>query len=101
MLLVTCPWCGTRAESEFSCGGEADVSRPADPAALSDEAWGDYVFMRSNTRGVQREQWHHTWGCRRWFVVERDTLSYVFSGALPIKQPGEQTDAHASDASTP
>ncbi|MEB0164296.1 sarcosine oxidase subunit delta, partial [Glaciimonas sp. CA11.2] len=28
MLLITCPWCGPRAESEFHCGGEADIARP-------------------------------------------------------------------------
>ena len=44
MLLIECPWCGERAESEFTCGGEGGVSRPGAPEALSDEAWGDYLF---------------------------------------------------------
>jgi sarcosine oxidase subunit delta len=52
MLQITCPWCGARAESEFSCGGEADIVRPLESEKLSDEAWGDYVFMRKNTKGV-------------------------------------------------
>lgn len=78
MLLLTCPWCGERAESEFTCGGEADIVRPVDSAAMSDKEWGDYVFMRHNTRGLHREQWHHTQGCRRWFIAERDTVSYAF-----------------------
>lgn len=77
MLLIHCPWCGDRAESEFNYGGQADIARPADPASLSDRDWGDYVFMRDNTLGAHREQWVHTHGCRRWFVVERDTLSYI------------------------
>ena len=76
MLLITCPWCGPRAESEFTCGGEADNARPLHPEALTDEAWGEYLFMRRNTRGLRREQWHHSFGCRRWFVVERDTVTY-------------------------
>jgi sarcosine oxidase, subunit delta len=77
MLLIPCPWCGPRAETEFTCGGEADIARPSDPEALTDEAWGDYLFMRRNTLGVQREQWHHSFGCRRWFVIERDTVTYA------------------------
>ena len=76
MLLITCPWCGPRAEIEFTCGGEADIARPLDPGSLTDEEWGDYLFMRRNSRGLHREQWHHSSGCRRWFTVERDTVTY-------------------------
>jgi sarcosine oxidase subunit delta len=76
MLLILCPWCGPRAETEFTCGGEADITRPAHPERLSDREWGDYLFMRRNVRGRQREQWHHSFGCRRWFVIERDTITY-------------------------
>ena len=35
MLLIHCPWCGPRDESEFAFGGEADIQRPPDPDALS------------------------------------------------------------------
>ena len=76
MLLIECPWCGPRAEIEFSCGGEAHITRPVDPDTLSDAEWGDYLFMRKNPRGAHREQWVHSGGCRRWFNVERDTVSY-------------------------
>ena len=34
MLLIACPWCGPRAESEFTCGGEADIARPLDTEKL-------------------------------------------------------------------
>jgi sarcosine oxidase, subunit delta len=87
MLLITCPWCGPRAESEFSCGGEADIARPMNPEALTDKEWGDYLFMRRNPRGRRREQWHHSFGCRRWFVAERDTVTYRFYGADPDGGP--------------
>src|SRR5580658_4480502 len=70
MLLIECPWCGPRAESEFSCGGEADIARPLETEKLTDEEWGDYLFMRKNPRGVHREQWLHTQGCRRWFISQ-------------------------------
>jgi len=75
MLLIECPWCGPRAEIEFACGGEAHIKRPAEPDALNEEAWADYLFMRKNIRGPQAEQWVHSGGCRRWFNVERDSLS--------------------------
>ena len=52
MLLIECPWCGERAETEFSYGGEAGIVRPKDPDALSDEEWADYLFNRKNPRGA-------------------------------------------------
>ncbi len=76
MHLIPCPWCGPREESEFACGGEAHISRPPDPDGLSDAAWADYVFMRTNPKGPHRERWVHVHGCRRWFNVVRDTLSH-------------------------
>lgn len=76
MFLISCPYCGERAETEFSYGGEAGISRPLDPDALSDAEWADYLFMRSNPRGQHKELWNHAQGCRRWFEVERNTVTY-------------------------
>ena len=59
MLLIECPWCGPRAESEFSCGGEADIVRPVNNENMTDREWGEYVFMRENKRGLHKEQWLH------------------------------------------
>jgi len=84
MLLISCPWCGARDESEFSYGGEAHIVRPSDPYALADEDWADYLFNRSNTKGAHREQWCHSHGCRRWFNVERDTVSYQIKAVYKI-----------------
>lgn len=78
MLYIKCPWCGWRDESEFSYGGEAHIVRPRDPDALSDAEWADYLFMRTNPRGLHRERWVHTAGCRRWFNAIRDTETYEF-----------------------
>ena len=79
MLLISCPWCGPRDESEFSPGGEAHIVRPLEPDQLTDEDWADYVFMRKNPKGELREQWNHSAGCRRWFYVVRDTVTYEIS----------------------
>jgi sarcosine oxidase subunit delta len=80
MLLLTCPYCGPRDETEFSYGGEAGIVRPANSRMLADEEWADYLFMRRNPRGIWVELWSHTAGCRRWLAVERDTYtSRVYS----------------------
>ena len=73
MLQVRCPWCGERDVVEFSYGGQAQVAYPADPAATSDEEWAQYLFVRDNPKGVFKERWVHSDGCRRWFELERDT----------------------------
>ena len=52
MLLIECPWCGPRDESEFAYSGEAHIVRPLKPEALTDEEWADYLFYRRNTRGT-------------------------------------------------
>ena len=75
MLLIVCPNCGPRPEIEFRCGGEAHIARPADPAKVDDAAWADYLFNRTNPKGVHAERWLHVHGCRRWFNVLRDTAS--------------------------
>ncbi len=59
MLLIPCPWCGPRDEIEFRCGGEAHIARPADPAALDDAAWAEYLYMRANPKGILAERWVH------------------------------------------
>ena len=92
MLLICCPHCGNREETEFSYGGEAGIARPPDPQSLTDEQWGDYLFMRKNPKGVHQELWQHAFGCRRWFVVERDTVSYRMGSSRVLhgaKQEGK------------
>lgn len=75
MLLIPCPWCGPRPENEFRYGGEAHVVRPADPAALDDAAWAEFLYMRSNPKGLHAERWRHAHGCGRFFNCLRDTVS--------------------------
>jgi len=76
MLRIPCPWCGERDESEFTYGGEATVVRPQDPSAASDAEWADYLFYRENLKGPHRERWVHTYGCRQWFEIVRDTVTH-------------------------
>lgn len=75
MLLIPCQYCGPRNETEFKYGGQAGIAYPADPDVLTDAAWVEYLFLRDNPKGRWRERWVHTAGCRRWFDLERDTLT--------------------------
>lgn len=85
MLLITCPWCGPRDETEFHYGGEAHLAYPTNPHALTDAQWADYVFARRNPKGRFAERWSHSAGCRRWFNVVRDTVTHEISAeARPV-----------------
>lgn len=86
MLLIPCPWCGPRDEIEFTHGGEAGRDRPPAPAALSDGEWAAHLFMRRNEKGLRRERWHHSAGCRRWFNLSRDTVTH----AIVAENAGER-----------
>ena len=87
MLLVPCPYCGPRAEIEFHCGGEAHIARPPDPASVPDQDWAEYLFYRSNPKGIHAERWLHIHGCGRWFNALRDTVSDRFVTSYPAGQP--------------
>ncbi len=95
MLLIECPWCGPREETEYSYGGEAHLVRPADPDTASDEEWADYLFMRKNPSGRHLEQWSHSAGCRRWFNVERDTNTFEI---LSVYRAGEPQPEASGDS---
>jgi sarcosine oxidase, subunit delta len=87
MLLIRCPWCGERPELEFRHCGEAHVVRPADPAALSDEEWAEYLHLRANPRGWHRERWRHIHGCGRFFNAVRHTLTDRFAATYRPDEP--------------
>ncbi len=84
MLLIDCPYCGPRPETEFHCGGQAHVARPDTPADVNDHDWGAYLYERDNPRGIHSERWNHLHGCGRWFNALRDTLSDRFIETYPM-----------------
>ncbi len=71
---ITCPVCGKRDLYEFKFGGEERGPRPEEKG-LTPEAYCDYVHMRTNVGGPQKEWWYHRDGCGSWFTVWRDTLT--------------------------
>ena len=89
MLRIPCPYCGLRDQTEFHYGGEASVTRPAAPEAVGDAAWADYLFYRDNVKGPHRERWVHSFGCRQWFIVERDTLTHEIRGSWRLAEARE------------
>lgn len=69
-IQITCPHCGKRPLEEFAYGEVFDVPESiTDP----DERDIDRAFMLNNPEGSQREAWFHTYGCRRWIYLHRDT----------------------------
>ena len=93
MLLIPCPWCGPRDETEYRYGGQAGLVTPPDPEALDDAAWADFMYARDNPKGPFAERWYHRAGCRRWFSVERDTLTYEISDAWPAGAPRPERES--------
>ena len=79
MILLNCPHCGERNSQEFRYGGEYNP-RPKDPGSVSQEEWTDFVYLRENKLGVQKEWWYHRAGCQVWFLAERHT------GNLEVKK---------------
>lgn len=74
MLLLTCPCCGiTAEETEFTAGGEAHLKRFG--PGSDDAAYESYMFNRRNPRGVHFERWRHAYGCGKWFLAARDTVT--------------------------
>lgn len=88
MLLIHCPWCGARPQTEFTYMGDATVTRPSPEEATSRE-WYDYVYTRDNPCGEHLEWWHHTSGCRQAFKVRRDTKTHEVIECEPAR-PGRR-----------
>lgn len=78
MLLIACPYCGDRPEIEFRHAGEAHIVRPENPALVSDDAWTEFLYFRTNPKGAHAERWRHVHGCGRFFNARRNTITDRF-----------------------
>jgi len=87
VLIIPCPYCGDRPEIEFYHGGEAHIARPLDPGAIVDAEWADFLYNRSNPKGLHVERWRHVPGCGRFFNAVRDTVSDFFLTAYKVSDP--------------
>ena len=80
-FLLSCPNCGERNIYEFRYGGEVQ-RRPAPDA--SNQEWAGYFYSRTNIAGWERAWWYHKFGCRKWFIGVRDTVTNeVFGTSWP------------------
>lgn len=74
MMLIDCPHCGPRAQTEFTYERTVDsVVLPSDPP----ETAMTRLYERTNPRGVDDEIWRHTFGCRAWLVMTRHRVTNV------------------------
>lgn len=91
MLTLTCPYCGVAAEeTELQPGGEAHLKRQG--PGSSDEAFESYLFDRKNPRGVHFERWRHAYGCGKWFLAARDTMTLQVFGTYAAQTPHPTSD---------
>lgn len=81
MKILNCPLNGPRNISEFVWGGE--VRAAPDPAASSDQAWTEYLFLENNTAGAIHEWWLHV-PSNYWFIAHRNTVSDVVIETMTV-----------------
>jgi len=86
MMILSCPFCGPRSESEFVYGGPVTDARP-DPNAVSDAEWVDYLTVVPNPMGPVQERWWHAQGCGMWVTIWRDTVSHDI-----VEAPGDPAE---------
>lgn len=91
-MQIECPWCGERGYEEFRYGGDATVTRPAEPEEASEQAWHEYIFVRDNPCGPHEEWWYHAYGCHQWFRVRRDTVTYEILAAVPANHRSDDRE---------
>jgi heterotetrameric sarcosine oxidase delta subunit len=89
---INCPNCGPRGVWEFHFSGPAgDEARP--PQDADAKSWTNFIYNKSNIRGVQTEWWYHRSACKLWFLVERNTATNEVLGSRrydPQIKPGPE-----------
>ena len=71
-------------------------ARPTSPAPPTrprcpNEEWRDFLFVRSNPKGVHSERWRHVHGCGRFFNALRETVSDRFLATYKAGEPRPET----------
>jgi hypothetical protein len=51
---------------------------------MTDEEWAEFLFMRTNSKGVFAERWNHAAGCRQWFNMLRNTATDEILAVYPM-----------------
>ncbi|MEM7171716.1 MAG: sarcosine oxidase subunit delta [Pseudomonadota bacterium] len=90
MLVIPCPWCGDRHESEFICGGPTRPARPEGTDQLTDGEWVAHLTVSPNPAGFLSEKWWHAHGCGLWFTLERNTVTHEVRAISNEDDRGEE-----------
>ncbi len=84
MLILRCPYCGQDVdETDLAPGGEAHLKRYG--PGSSDEDFEAYMFVRKNPKGIHVERWRHAYGCGKWFLAARSTVTLEVFGTYPAQ----------------
>ena len=75
-MRIRCPFCGERDVNEFAYLGDAEFKRPHSGAPAAAARFFEAVYLRDNPAGPHEELWYHSYGCRGWLRVTRDTLTH-------------------------
>ena len=76
MLIIDCPFCGSRDEREFTHGGPDFGPRPDNAGDFNDDDWVKQLIVPDNPLGSVSEWWWHERGCGSWMLVVRDTKTH-------------------------
>jgi sarcosine oxidase subunit delta len=79
MLLIPCPNCGDRDETEFSYGGPARSLPELDGNSDADD-WHRALHLRDHSNKPRSEFWYHHAGCEHWIMLTRDLRDHRFMG---------------------
>ena len=74
MLLIDCPYCGERAQIEFTY--ERTLDSVVTLAMLPEDAMRT-LYERTNPRGLDDELWRHSYGCRQWLLSRRNRTTHA------------------------
>lgn len=96
MLLITCPYCGPRPELEFRYAGEGHIARTTFSEDITDEQWADFLYVRTNPKGLMAERWRHVHGCARFFNAVRHTVTDKFVMTYKVDDPKPDLKALAA-----
>lgn len=83
MMVIDCPYCGERAQAEFTYERTLDSLVTLDMAP--EEALAR-LFSRANPAEEDRELWRHAYGCRQWLVLRRHRRTHAIAAVDPYTE---------------
>jgi heterotetrameric sarcosine oxidase delta subunit len=93
VILIPCPHCGPRNSTEFAWTGERSRRPDPDATTTTPAQWRAYLYERLNPAGWTTESWYHRFGCRRYLVVERHTVTNEIRRCEPASGPAGSSEA--------